>query len=58
MRPGVEVPQLEEVKLWVPLPFDPKDEENRKWRGFQVIGRLAPGTTVAAADLGAGRDPA
>ena len=55
MRPGVEVPQLEEAKLWVPLPFNPKDEENRKWRGFEVIGRLAEGATPASAsaDLGA-----
>jgi predicted permease len=55
MRPGSEVPQLEEAKLWVPLPFDPRDEENRKWRGFHVIGRLAPGATPtsAAAELGA-----
>ena len=55
MRPGAEIPQLEEVRLWVPVPFDPKDEENRKWRGFQVIGRLAEGATPAAAasELGA-----
>jgi putative ABC transport system permease protein len=52
---GVEVPRLEEAKLWVPLPFDPRDEENRKWRGFQVVGRLAPGATPASAasELGA-----
>ena len=55
MRPGDEVPQLEDARLWVPLPFSPKDEENRKWRGFQVIGRLASGATpaTAAAELGA-----
>jgi putative ABC transport system permease protein len=55
LRPGAEVPGLEEARLWVPLPFDPKDEENRKWRGFEVIGRLAPGATPAAAasELGA-----
>ena len=55
MGPGDEVPQLEDARLWVPLPFSPKDEENRKWRGFQVIGRLGPGATAAtaAADLGA-----
>jgi putative ABC transport system permease protein len=49
LRPGTEVPGLEEAQLWVPLPFDPKDEDNRKWRGFEVIGRLAPGATPAAA---------
>ena len=55
MRPGAEVPQLEDARLWVPLPFNPRDEENRKWRGFFVVGRLAPGATPtsAAADLGA-----
>ena len=55
LPPTAEVPGLEEVRLWVPLPFDPRDEENRKWRGFEVIGRLAPGATAAAAasDLGA-----
>ncbi|MGA2381819.1 MAG: ABC transporter permease [Gemmatimonadales bacterium] len=55
MRPGDEAPQLEEARLWVPLPFNPKDEENRRWRGFQVIGRLAAGATPAsaAAELGA-----
>ena len=54
LRPGAEVPRLEDSKLWVPLPFDPRDEENRKWRGFQVVGRLAPGATPAsaAAELG------
>jgi predicted permease len=54
LRPGDEVPQLENARLWVPLPFDPKDEENRKWRGFRVFGRLAPGATpaAAAAELG------
>jgi putative ABC transport system permease protein len=54
LRPGDEVPQLEDARLWVPLPFDPRDEENRKWRGFSVIGRLAAGVTpdAAAAELG------
>ena len=49
MRSGDEVPGLEDAKLWVPLPFDPKDEQNRKWRGFEVVGRLAPGATRASA---------
>jgi predicted permease len=55
LRPGNDVPHLEDVRLWVPLPFDPKDEDNRKWRGFQVVGRLAQGATpaAAAAELGA-----
>jgi predicted permease len=55
MRPGAEVPQLEDAKLWVPLPFNPKDEDNRKWRGFFGVGRLAAGATPASAasELGA-----
>jgi predicted permease len=55
LKPGVEIPRLEDSKLWTPLPFDPRDEENRKWRGFAVYGRLAPGVTPAAAtsELGA-----
>ncbi|MGE0354012.1 MAG: ABC transporter permease [Gemmatimonadales bacterium] len=43
---GAEVPGLEQVAMWTPLPFDPKDEENRSWRGFRTVGRLAPGVTL------------
>lgn len=46
---GFQVPQLEGVEIWTPLPFDPSAEDRRDWRGFQVFGRLAPGVTVAAA---------
>ncbi len=55
LRPGDAVPELDDVGLWTPLPFSPRDEENRRWRGFEVIARLAPGATPAsaAADLGA-----
>jgi predicted permease len=35
--------------MWVSLPFDPRDEENRGWRGFQTVARLAPGATRASA---------
>ncbi|MEJ2679156.1 MAG: ABC transporter permease [Gemmatimonadota bacterium] len=44
---GFEVPGLEYVRLWRPLYFDPRNEENRIWRGFQVIGRMADGATLA-----------
>ncbi len=44
-----DIPQLGMVDVWVPLPFDPRDEENRRWRGFETFGRLAPGVGVAAA---------
>jgi putative ABC transport system permease protein len=43
LKPDDAVPLLSSVEVWVPLPFDPQDEENRRWRGFVTIGRLAPG---------------
>ncbi|OGT99041.1 MAG: hypothetical protein A2085_01080 [Gemmatimonadetes bacterium GWC2_71_10] len=46
---ATEVPGLGYVKLWIPLPFDPRAEENRRWRGFATFGRLAPGATPEAA---------
>ena len=50
LKPGSEIPHLGRVGLWVPLPFDPRDEENRRWRGFVTIGRLAEGASVADAE--------
>src|ERR1051325_6344512 len=49
LRPGLEVPHLEEAALWVPFPFHPRDEANRKWRGFMTIGwrRCSPGSPSA-----------
>ena len=44
-----EVPQLEGIEVWTPLPFDPAAEDRRDWRGFQVYARLAPGVTLASA---------
>ena len=46
---GAAVPELEGVAVWVPLPFDPRSEENRRWRGFVAIGRLAAGVRLEAA---------
>jgi putative ABC transport system permease protein len=46
---GFDVPLLEGVDVWTPLPFDPADGEQRKWRGFGVYARLAPGVTAEAA---------
>ncbi len=46
---GVTMPELEWVQLWAPLPFDQRLEENRKWRGFGMYGRLAPGATLEQA---------
>lgn len=47
---GVEVPMLSyQPRLWLPLRFDPRAEENRGWRGFRGYGRLAAGATAAEA---------
>jgi putative ABC transport system permease protein len=43
------LPWHERVQLWTPLPFDPKDEENRDWRGFSAVARLAEGFSLADA---------
>jgi putative ABC transport system permease protein len=43
------VPQMEHFQLWTPLHFHPRDEQNRNWRGFRALGRLAPGATLAEA---------
>ncbi len=50
---GLAVPLLEETEVWIPLPFDPRDEARRDWRGFEVVGRLAPGAdrSVALSEL-------
>ncbi len=50
LPPRTDVPHVEGVRVWVPLPFDPRDEDNRNWRGFRVVGRLAPGVTIEAAE--------
>lgn len=46
---GDVIPLLSSVQVWAPLPFDPRDEENRGWRGFVTIARLAPGIRLATA---------
>jgi ABC-type lipoprotein release transport system permease subunit len=45
------VPRLDYARAWLPLPFDPADEENRDWRGFRAWARLAPGVTLEEAQL-------
>jgi putative ABC transport system permease protein len=35
--------------LWVPLHFDPRDNQRRNWRGFYAVGRLAPGASLEVA---------
>ncbi len=51
---GFEVPVLEWVKVWTPLPFDPTTPDQRSWRGFRIYGRLAEGATRSglSAELG------
>ncbi len=55
LRPGTQVPGLVRPEFWVPLPIDPAEESNRKWRGFGVIGRMAPGADLAAVQAELGR---
>jgi putative ABC transport system permease protein len=42
-------PELDMVRMWTPPPWDPRDEERRDWRGFQVVGRLSAGSTLTQA---------
>jgi putative ABC transport system permease protein len=49
LGPSVQVPHLSSVQVWVPLPFDPRDESNRRWRGFFTFGRLSSGASVQSA---------
>jgi putative ABC transport system permease protein len=53
LSPSTDIPRLEGIDLWASLPFDPHSEENRGWRGFHTVARLAPGATrrAAAAEL-------
>jgi len=40
------VPELDFVQVWQPLTASLDRVDNRKWRGFIGIGRLAPGATM------------
>jgi predicted permease len=46
LPPGLEVPGLEGVEIWRPIPFDYADPANRGWRGFRAVGRLHPGIPI------------
>ena len=48
MRPEIELGSLALVDIWAPLPLDPSLPRDR--RTLRVVGMLAPGATVAAAD--------
>ena len=45
---GFEMPGFE-AELWTPLHFDPRAEDQRSWRGFATLARLADGTTIEQA---------
>lgn len=49
LAPGVEVPGLEGVEMWLPLPFREDDSEQAGWRGFRGFGLLAVGATTRGA---------
>jgi predicted permease len=43
LAPDARVPGLEEVELWLPLPFPEEDPEQAGWRGFRGFGVRAVG---------------
>ena len=47
--PGDRFVPWSTAELWTPVPFDPRDEEHRGWRGFMAVARLAAGATPHAA---------
>ncbi len=49
MPPGYVLPRSEWIQLWRPVPFDPRDEQNRNWHGFAAYARLRPGVSMDAA---------
>jgi len=52
---GFQVPEFESLELWRPVHINPRDEQNRDWRGFVAYARLKAGVTraQARADLAA-----
>ncbi|HUL74420.1 MAG TPA: ABC transporter permease [Vicinamibacterales bacterium] len=48
MEPEIEMGTLAQIDLWVPLPLDPAVPRDQ--RTVRIIGRLAPGATLASAD--------
>ncbi len=52
MEEGQKPPEMGSepgADVWLPLHFDPRDNERRDWRGFYAIGRLAPGASLEVA---------
>ena len=44
-----DIPHLASVRGVGAVAVRSSDEENRRWRGFETFGRLAPGVSVSAA---------
>ena len=40
------VPEFDSVEVWTPLTTSIDNVDNRQWRGFMAIGRIAPGATM------------
>lgn len=38
-----------DAHIWLPLHFDPRENDRRGWRGFYAIGRLSPGVSIEVA---------
>lgn len=49
LEPAIEIGNLSEIDVWVPLAPDPS-EQGRDRRTLQMVGRLAPGATHAQAE--------
>lgn len=52
MQEGQKPPTMgseRDADIWLPLHFDPRDNERRDWRGFYAVGRLAPGVELEVA---------
>jgi putative ABC transport system permease protein len=49
LPPDFAPPALDNARMWTPPPWDPRAEDQRSWRGFQVVGRLADGATIERA---------
>jgi predicted permease len=52
MQEGQKPPTMgseRDAEVWLPLHFDPRDNERRDWRGFYAVGRLAPDVDLEVA---------
>jgi predicted permease len=52
MQEGQKPPTMgseRDADVWLPLHFDPRDNERRDWRGFYAVGRLASGVDLEVA---------